>query len=184
MLEGELFETIEKAKRGNQEAFVTLYRVYYDLVYAYVYHRTFQRELAEDITSDVFCLMVDKIQSFQYREKPFLAWLYTIAHHRLVDILRKEKHQVLYDPVDIDSYKNPEHYLESSFEQKFELDCLYRVIPMLTTEQQQVIILKFFQGLENEQVAEHINKPVGAVKSLQHRALRSLRRFLEKESCL
>lgn len=177
-------QAIERAKRGDKEAFVFLYRTYYDLVYTYVYHRTYQRELAEDLTSDVFCLMVDKIHTFQFREKPFLAWLYTIAHHRLVDFLRKEKHHSFHDSADIDHFDGRESHPETTLERQLDLDCLYRVLPRLTTEQQQVIVLKFFQGLENEQLAKRIQKPIGAVKSLQHRALRSLRRLMEQESCL
>ncbi len=180
---GDEREVIEQAQQGNADALVTLYRRYYDAIYTYLYHRTHHQELAEDLAADVFERMVQKITTYRPTERPFLAWLYTLARNRMIDVMRREKRGPEWEPLDAE-LRTPEHAApERQAEHNLTAACLHRALTRLTPDQQQVITLKFLQGYNNAEVAEHLGKPVGAIKSLQFRALAAMRRILEEEPC-
>ncbi len=176
-------QVIEKARQGDADALVTLYRRYYDAIYAFLYHRIRHQEMAEDLTAEVFERMVQKIITYRPTERPFLAWLYTLARNRMIDVLRRENRGPQWQPLDAE-LRTPAHQTpEAQAEQSLTAECLHRVLTRLTPDQQQVITLKFLQGYSNAEVAERLGKPVGAVKSLQFRALAAMRRILEEEPC-
>jgi RNA polymerase sigma-70 factor, ECF subfamily len=167
---------IQRAKAGDPQAFSTLYDRYQPRIYRYVYFRVHDVPLAEDLTSEVFVRLVENIQAYRDAGRPFLAWLYTIARNLLTDHYRREARALLV-PVDdtlLSDGVDPARHAQSSFEQQQLLDALAQ----LTDDQRQVIELKFFEEVDNTSVALLLNKTVGAVKSLQHRALASLARLL------
>lgn len=108
------------------------------------------------------------------------AWLYRVAHNLVVDHYRRSPPE---EPVPIDSVQisQPD---ESADAVLFQEKAVYvrQALWKLTDTQQQVIVLRYLEGLSNEEVSEIMGKTVGSVKALQHRALASLRRILEKEN--
>jgi len=176
-------QAIQQAQKGDAEALVTLYRRYYDAIYTFLYHRTRNQELAEDLTADVFERMVEKIATYRQTSRPFLAWLYTLARNRLIDVLRREARAPQWEPLDAELHTPQAASPEVITEHRLTAECLHRVLTQLTPDQQQVIALKFLQGYRNEEIAARMGKPVGAVKSLQFRALAAMRRILKEEPC-
>lgn len=172
-------QLIKRAKQGDPEAFTLLYEKHYSAIYSYVYYRVYETGLAEDLTSEVFVRLVSKIDLFKEQGRPLLAWLYTIAGNLVRDHHRKASRAtwVELDDRHADGRADPSHNIDSIFTQ----ERLAKAIRVLTDEQAQVIVFKFVKGLSNAEVAEIMNKNVGSVKSLQHRALRSLQRILEAE---
>jgi RNA polymerase sigma-70 factor, ECF subfamily len=176
-------QLIRRAQRGESEAFAPLYREHVQAIYRYVMTRVSDTHLAEDMTGDVFARAFKGISNYQDTGKPFLAWLYTIAHARVIDHYRKVGRR----PQDVEV---EEHGIVS--EQDVEGDVLYatalgsaksvlaQAILTLTDEQQQVLSLRFIEGLKLEEVAVIMGKNANAIKALQHRALGSLATRLDR----
>ena len=82
---------IQAAKRGDPDALGVLYDAYVDRIYRYLFIRLNDRQLAEDLTADVFLRFVEGIHAYQDRDVPLFAWLYKIAHARLIDFYRRNQ---------------------------------------------------------------------------------------------
>ena len=169
---------IKRAKKGKASAFAEIYERHYPAIYRYIFFRVGRETAAEDLTSDVFVRMVEKIDQFTYRGRPLLAWLYTIARNLVADHYR---HFGRYEMLPLDEglmadTTNPEDAANLVLNQRR----LAAALEQLTEWQRQVIILKFFEGMENQAVAKIVDKSVGAVKSLQHRGLAALRRIFDQ----
>lgn len=169
---------VEKAKNYDSNAFGKLYDVYYDKIYAFAYYKVGNRFEAEDIAEQVFLKALENISAFEWRGVPFSSWLFRIASNLVVDYYRSGK----YELVDIDGHADLELDFSFSPEQSAirELDRqqVVRALKNLTEEQQQVIAMRFIAGMSNEEVASAIDKNIGAVKALQHRALNALNKML------
>ena len=178
------FRLIQLAQRGDAEACAALYSRHYDAVYRYCYYRVGDVNLAQDLTGEVFVRMVDNLEMFKVRGRPLLAWLYTIARNLVNDAHRSQgraTHLPLNEAAMLSM--DDEGELTRRVERRLQADCLAAALKYLTEDQRQVILLKFMEGLNNAQVAGLLSKTEGAVKSLQHRALGSLRRAIERERC-
>ena len=81
---------LQAAQRGDAEAFAALYRDNVQTIYRYIYYRVNDRQLAEDLTSDVFMRAMKGLTRYSDQGKPFIAWLYRIAHDRVIDHRRKQ----------------------------------------------------------------------------------------------
>ncbi len=169
---------IERAKRYEHQALSGLCKLYYRDIYSYIYYRVSNVQDAEDLTDDVFLKMVEAIRSCRARaERSFLAWLFRIASNSVVDHHRR---QAVRDHLPLDEEHSPTHSgPESPVEVKLTQERLQQAIPKLTDDQQQVIILRFIEGLSHAETAHILGKSEGAIKALQHRGLASLRRILE-----
>jgi RNA polymerase sigma-70 factor (ECF subfamily) len=171
---GEL-ELIEAARSLSEEAWAEIYRRHVEQVYSYIYFRTGDRHTAEDLSADVFVKAIAGIKSYTYRGTPLLAWLYRIAHNVTADYrkaaARRVQHQSAEPAEDIEVREDALGMLD-------ERNDMLGAIRELTEEQQQVIILRFYHGMTNAEAGRVMGKPEGAVKALQARGLRSLRRIL------
>jgi len=170
---------IRRAREYDAQALALLYRRHVGAIYRYIHLRVGREDLAEDLTADVFLKMVEGIESFDYRGVPFAAWLFRIAHDRVVDYFRRETGK---ETVSLsEGLSAPGEGLTAITEAALARERLRQAFGRLPEEQKQVIVLKFGEGLTNAEVGRLLGKSEGAVKSLQHRALASLRRLLEKE---
>jgi len=181
-IQGELSDEailIQKAKEFDSEAWTQIYRHHYPKIYAYLCHRLGDIDLAEDIAAKVFLHAVEGIGSFTYRGFSLSSWLFRIAHNQVVDHLRR-KAKVKTEPL-TEELLAKSGLVQEAMEEVLVREDLNLALKNITEEQRQVVLLKFFSGLSNAEVARIIGKPEGAVKALQHRALASLRRILERE---
>jgi len=170
---------VARAKRGDSSAVAEIYTRHHAAVYRYVYYRVSDESLAEDLTATVFVRMVESIDRFQYRDRPLLTWLYTIARNAVIDHHRRDG-AVGTIPLD-ERLLESDHDVERAVDRALSRQRLAKAMSHLTEDQRQVILLKFIEGLSNEQAAEILCKTIGAVKSLQHRALAALERALTAE---
>ncbi len=147
-----------------------IYDAYAPKLYRYIYHRLGNQALAEDLTSEVF------VRFLRARVTPdnLAAFLYRMAHNLMVDHLRRDQP---HEPLD-DQWPAERGDPQALAEVEMERVRLRRAVGRLTPEQQQVIVLKFLEGLSNEEIASVLDKPVSAVKALQHRGLTTLRELL------
>lgn len=171
---------LEKAIACDPAALGELYDRHAARIYHYIYSHVGDAQLAEDMTSTVFVKMLDALQSSKGWQQSFLAWLYRIAHNLIVDHFRRSEPSKMV-PLDerlAASFDDPLMAVEKAMSASF----MGSAVSQLTGEQQTVVVLKFFEGMSNLQVAKAMGKTEGAIKSLQFRALGTLRRILEADA--
>jgi len=171
---------IALASQGNQEAFGALYERYVDRIYNYIYYRTGNQFDAEDLTARVFFRAMRHIENYTDRGLPISAWLYRIAHN-LVANWHRDNSRRKEVPLDEILLVRPDgEHPEWALLQSEEQERLLRVIRHLPPERQQLLILKFVQHLSNAEIGQIMGRTEGAVKSLYHRTLLSLRDEFDK----
>jgi RNA polymerase sigma-70 factor (ECF subfamily) len=171
-------ELIAKARQGDAAALSTIYNQYAQKIYVYFYHRLGDRQLAEDLTGDVFVRVVEAADTSRFADTSLSGWLYRIAHNLLVDHLRKRREEAaLPEQLPLRSDEEP----TAVTERKLAQDRLRQALEKLTEDQRQVIILRFGEGLTAREVAQVMGKQENAIWQLQHRALNNLRRALAGE---
>jgi RNA polymerase sigma-70 factor (ECF subfamily) len=168
---------LSKAREYDSVALGELYDRYSGRIYSYIYYHVGDQDLAQDLTSNVFIKMLDAILADKSWQLSFTGWLYRIAHNAVVDHFRRhqqERHLPLEEEL-VSTLDNPVATVESMLTSESVRAAMHH----LTDEQQQVIALKFAEGMSNLEVAGMMGKTEGAIKSLQYRALTALRRHLE-----
>lgn len=172
-------QLLQQVRRGNTDAFASLYRANVQAVFRYIAYRVNDTQLAEDLTGDVFIRALKSIDTYEDQGKPFVAWLYRIAHARVVDHYRQHDRRPQSTALDEQPIEAPGD-MDAALLRRHAAKVLREAISDLTEDQQQVIILRFIEGQRIETVAEHMGKQANAIKQLQHRALHALAVRLER----
>jgi RNA polymerase sigma-70 factor, ECF subfamily len=170
---------VERAQQGDRAALEDLYLIHFDRIYGYLHVSVGNRQDAEDLTTQTFLKMLESIGKFRWQSAPFSAWLFRIAHNLAMDHFRAGKR---WQPEEEVPELEPD---ESTSAEAGALESIGRksmleLIDDLSPEQQQVLTLKFVFNFANAETATILGKTEGAIKSLQHRALVSLQKQLEK----
>ena len=179
--EREVRRLVAKAKNYDPKAFGKLYELYVKKIYRYILFRVGNSHIAEDLTENVFYKALNSIDGFKFKGVPFSSWLFTIASNILKNYYRQkavEKKYLFETKRDI-SISNIN--LSLMVEKEFKKKELIIAINRLNEEQRKVIIFKFISGLNNKEVSKIMRKSIGAVKSLQYRALKNLSYYLSKK---
>ncbi|HEY3375708.1 MAG TPA: sigma-70 family RNA polymerase sigma factor [Candidatus Aquicultor sp.] len=176
---------VMNAKQTDSEALTELYDMYLPHVFRYIYYQVNNRVVAEDLTSETFLKMLVAIPDFREDGKSFYPWLLRIAKNTTLDHFRSKSKQmhVLLDE-DIEELffdKRNAADLEHTVITALDAEEVKVAVGKLTEEQQQVLLLRFTMGLSNAEVAKVLDKTEGSIKSLQVRALASLKRILENK---
>ncbi|GAB3545998.1 RNA polymerase sigma-70 factor (ECF subfamily) [Actinopolyspora lacussalsi] len=174
---------VRAAQDGDNQAFGRLYDQYAHLVYRYVLLRVSDHCLAEDITSETFARALRRIASVSYQGRDVAAWFITIAKNLLLDHIKSSRNKLevpLADPSEANSGGTPQqptgpeqHVLAEAAHHEL-MDCVRRLNP----DQRECIRLRFLLGLSVTETAGVMNRNEGAVKALQHRAIRRLAQLL------
>ena len=175
-------EALSSATRGDKSAFGELYDKYATRIYNYVYYRTGSTQDAEDITSRVFFRAMRHITNYTDRGVPFSAWLYRIAHNLVANWHRdSSRHQEVELEDGYRASKGEEHP-EIALLESEEQNALMGLIRNLPEERQQLLILKFVEHMSNAEIGQIMDRTEGAIKSLYHRTLLSLREEITKHA--
>jgi RNA polymerase sigma-70 factor (ECF subfamily) len=161
---------VNRLKEFEESAWNELYDSYAAKLYRYLYVHTGQADVAEELTAQVFEEACRRIGGYRFRGPPISAWLYRVAHNRMVDWRRKRKALPL--AVDV---AGPDRMAQVA-----DRDELARAMASLTDEQQQVLVLRHVEGHSTASAGEIMGKNAGAIRSLEFRALSSLRRGLAR----
>ncbi len=171
-------ELIIRAQQGDKHAFGELYERYLPPIYNFIIYRVGNTHEAEDLAETVFVKAWQALGRYQIKGVPFLAWLYRIARNLVTDYHRANSVQhvnldtQLHLP-DVEAIPEDQAVITMQFEKVMqrmtELDPLY----------QDVLMLRFVQGLSHAEVAEVLDRSQGAVRVLQHRALQAIRRLMK-----
>jgi RNA polymerase sigma-70 factor (ECF subfamily) len=170
---------LARAHRLDEQALTDIHDAYYPAIYRYVRYRLDDIQLVEDISAEVFLRLLNAFHCKGREVRDARAWLFGTANHLINDALRRKYRKPLENIDDYESLsagENPERSAESRDDQRM----VQRAMVHLTEDQQQVISLRFMMELSLDETARIMNKSVGAVKTLQFRALAALRRYIER----
>lgn len=178
---------VRAAQEGEGEAFGELYHQYVDTVFRYVLFRVGDKELAEDVTSETFLRALRRISSVSYQGRDVGAWFITIARNLILDHVKSSrvKREVTTSEVadsgpaaftgaDSGGNAGPEQLVMASASREELAGC----IEALGDDQRECIVLRFIQGLSVLETSRVMQRNEGAVKALQHRAVRRLAQLL------
>jgi RNA polymerase sigma-70 factor (ECF subfamily) len=172
---------VDRAQQGDRAALEELYLIHFDRIYSYLHVTVGNRHDAEDLTTQTFLKMLESIGRFRWQSAPFSAWLFRIAHNLSMDHFRATKR---WQPEEDVPEPEPDEATsaETGALESIGRKSMLELIEDLSPEQQQVLTLKFVFNFSNAEAATILGKTEGAIKSLQHRALVSLQKQLEKRA--
>jgi RNA polymerase sigma-70 factor, ECF subfamily len=171
-------ELVARLKENDDEAYREVVARFGGPLYGYIYGITGDHHLSEDVLSDTYLRMIEKIDSYTFYGVPFKAWLYRIAHNLAINALKRTKRLVGADA--LESTASPVDDPATTVAAQLEADAVRAALAELTDEQQQVVLLRFVAEQSTTEVAQALEKTENAVKQMQFRALRSLGRLLER----
>jgi RNA polymerase sigma-70 factor, ECF subfamily len=164
------------ARCFEPEALADIYDSYSTALYAYAIRLLGDSSQAEECVADTFCRFLQALRAGAGPDRYLQAYLYRIAHNWITDRYRRQPPP----PLDLEEEiadcggTDPARLAFDRLQQQHVRAALAR----LTPDQRQVLVLKYWEGMNNELIAEAVQKPVTAVKALQHRAINALRRML------
>jgi RNA polymerase sigma-70 factor, ECF subfamily len=170
-------ELVERLKANDDDAYREVVSRFGDALYGYIYGITGDHHLSEDVISETYLRMVERIDSYTFYGAPFRAWLYRIAHNLAINALKRRPYTVPVALVAADTEPSGGDPAATVGAQ-LEAEELRAAIAGLTEDQQQVVLMRFVGGHTHLEVARALEKTETAVKQLQLRALRSLGRML------
>ena len=173
-------ELVARGQQGDRDALEELYLIHFDRIYSYLHVSVGNRHDAEDLTTQTFLKMLEKIGTFKWQSAPFSAWLFRIAHNLAMDHFRARRRWQPEEEVP-EQPGEEEPSAELVAMQTIGRESMLKLIDRLSPEQQQVLTLKFVFNLPNAEVAAILDKTEGAIKSLQHRALVSLQKQIAQQ---
>jgi len=176
--EGGPWALVRSAQAGDMSAFSELFDRYYDVVYRYVLFRMNDRTLAEDITQEAFLRALRRITSVTYQGRDIGAWFVTIARNLIFDHVKSSRYRLESTTSDIVELSPSTHGPEQQVLDMATHEELLRCVRKLNPDQQECISLRFLQGLSVAETAKIMDRNEGAVKALQHRAVRRLAQLL------
>jgi RNA polymerase sigma-70 factor (ECF subfamily) len=172
-------ELLERARKYDAQALAEIYDRYAEAIYRYLYRTLGDAAHAEDLTGDVFLKLLQVLNTRRAPRERLQGWLYRVAHNLAMDWFRQRGKGAtvsLEEPLtaggDVPS---------TVVEQRQTRQQLRAAICQLTASQQQVIVLRFGEGLKVAEVGQVMGKSEGAIKILQHRAVDRLRKLLDRE---
>ncbi|MEE8347895.1 MAG: sigma-70 family RNA polymerase sigma factor [Dehalococcoidia bacterium] len=170
---------VDAAREGDEAALAELYKLYFPRVYRYILARMGNPYDAEDLTEEVFLRVLDAIERFQWREAPFSAWLFRIAHNAVISQRRKEGARGRSSPLS-DALPMKTQGPDELVENRLTMNEVMRTAETLPEAQRQVINLRFAAGLTVAETARAMGKGEGNVKVIQHKAIAKLREILNQ----
>jgi len=175
-------QLIKNAKGGDGQSFGHLYEHYSKAIYRFIAVKVTTRQEAEDLTHEVFLSAWQKMPKFKEQGYPFSSWLYRIARNRVIDHYRTKKAHLSID--DLTSHLEEEFLRVGASQRhdlnlKMEIEQVLEALDGLTSDQREVIEMRFFQDLSPKEISKITKKSEGNIRILQHRATQKLQRVLK-----
>lgn len=169
---------LRRARQFDEQALAEIYDTLSPAIYAYAMRLLGDADLAEECIADTFSRFLNALHVGGGPQNYLKAYLYRVAHNWITDRYRHTRPETpLEQEYELPAGEEVEPH--NTVADELERQELRHALALLTPEQRQVITLKYMENLDNAEIAQALQKPVGAVKSLQHRALATLRRILD-----
>ncbi len=171
----DLAQIITGCKKGDAESFSQLVDIYTKKCYGYFYRMTANREISDDLLSELFVKLVEKIGS--YKGGSFDGWIFTVASNIFYDYLRDKQRQKKL----LEGHK---HQLESKitkrkYSNSYQMDKLQIQLERLDLDTKELIMLRYYSKMSFKEIAQMRSEPIGTVLSKVHRGLNKLRQLME-----
>lgn len=178
---GKIKDLVIKAQNGENSAFADLYETLYKPVYRYIYLRTREKNIAEDIAQDTFIKFYSNLEKFENKKDSPLAFLFTVARNSIIDHYRKENRST---PTDEETLlKKVDKATQDDFLKKKEnINLAELAMSLLEGDQKEAVMLKFISGMENEEIGKIINKSEEAVRQIQSRGIKKIKEYFKKNN--
>jgi RNA polymerase sigma-70 factor (ECF subfamily) len=167
-------ELVKSAQAGEAKSFGKLYDTYIKPIYRFIFLRVGRKADAEDIAHHVFLNAWQSIQTYQFKGFPFSSWLYRIAHNAIIDFYRTAKPEVSIDTV-AENVLHDTGSVDETVDRAIAVGEVQAALTRLGADEQAVITMRFIDDLSNREIALAIQKTEGAVRVIQHRALKKLK---------
>lgn len=163
---------VKAFQNGQLDKFDQLYDKYVRKIYRFVYYKTFNREVTEDLVSQAFLKALENIGSFRKIKGTFQAWLYQIARNTVIDHYRKDR-----DEIDVDSIWDLESSDEvfKKIEQRELLEKVFKILNKIDTEKREILMLKIWDELSYKEISEITGKTEASLKMTVSRILKNIR---------
>ncbi|MGD9315973.1 MAG: sigma-70 family RNA polymerase sigma factor [Anaerolineae bacterium] len=172
-------ELLQGAREFDNRALAEIYDRHAESIYRYLYRYLGNAHLAEDLTSEVFLKLLQALGTSRAPRDQLKGWLYRVAHNLAMDWFRQQaKGEAL--PLN-EELVSDGISLATMVEEHEDQHRLRQAVRQLTPSQQQVILLRFGEGLKIKQVGQLMGKSEGSIKLIQYRAVKRLRKILERE---
>ena len=178
--EPDISRLVARAQAGEAEAFGLLYDAYAQRVYRFILAQVREPADAEDLTQQVFTNVLGSLSRYQDRGLPFGAWLFRIVRHAIADRARTAGPPGLSG--EISEVVRDDTHLSELAERAAERADVRAALATLTTDQRDVVVLRFFAGLPHREIGLLLGKPEASVRVLQFRALAALRRTMNGDT--
>ncbi len=174
-------ELLAAAMQYNEAALGEIYDRYEAKIFSYIFRRTGDQTLAEDLTAQVFLKMLESIRDRKAWHSSFSGWLYRIAHNLVIDHYRRRDRQPSVDWEEAPPMASELEDPVETAEMNIDAERLRAAIRRLTEDQAEVVSLRFLEGYSIAEVATMTNRTEGAIKALQYRAVATLRGLLYEQ---
>jgi RNA polymerase sigma-70 factor (ECF subfamily) len=172
---------VSRAIDGDADAFGALYTRHLDAIYRHVYFRVADERQAEDMTEEVFVRAWIALPKYKPQGHRLSSWLYRIAQNLIVDHYRKQSSRLEVEESEMEHLPDSQLPPEDQVSGLQDMESLAKAVQQLGDAEQQVIILRFVEGLSHREIADVIGKSEGASRVIQHRALEALAGLLETD---
>jgi RNA polymerase sigma-70 factor, ECF subfamily len=174
---------MEKAKTGDNTAFGLIYKAYFSPIFRYIFFRVRNQAVAEDITQAVFLKVLEKLPSYQDKNRSPLAFFYTVARNKIIDFWRQNNREanMAENDGDLSDISDSSDSAEELLTKAGAGELISQALETIPQEQREVVILKFINELSYEEIAALLHKKETAVRQLQCRGIKSLRKYFEKK---
>ncbi len=153
---------------NHYQRIANLYDTHAESLRRYIFRRIGDYGIAEDMCNEVFVRMLESLSSYQERGLPIEAWMYRIAHDRIIDLYRWQRRHPSAPLTDFDVCVPTNHHIESD-------ETFKSMLESLNDEQRQVLVLRFRDDLTFAEIAKALDRSEGAVKQLKRRGLQQLK---------
>ena len=178
-------QLIQRVSQVDKDALEALYVRYQTPVYSLAMFMLKQPALAEEATQDIFLNIWLKAASFNSERGQPKAWIMSVAHHKIVDVIRSRRRTIVNtDPADyetLDLLPAAGASTEAQVEQTLERERIMRALATIPESQREVIMLAYFEGYSQSEMAGKLDQPLGTVKTRVRLAMQKLRLALEND---
>ena len=168
-------ELLRSVRSQDESALAVIFDTYFLPIYRYIYHHIPHQQTAEDLSAEVFVKLASDVAKGSGPKQHLSGWLYRVAHNVVIDEARRYTHRD-HEPLD-ETITSEAPDVESTVEDIVLLENARQALLQLTYKQRIAIILRYLEGMENEEVARILKVSVGTVKARLHRGLAAMRRY-------
>ena len=164
--------------KENPRGFEPLYNKYYEQIFRYIYQRMDDKELAHDVTSQVFLKAMNNIHKYEYRGVPFASWLYRIAKSELYQSFRDKKAQRTVNVESMHLFEMIDDMDEDRTDEN--RNALLQVISKMSEEDVQMIELRFFEKRSFREIGEILDITENNAKVKSHRVIKKMKKLFKE----